>query len=206
MKRLSLTSGIIGVLTIFSIWRCPNAEAQIHSVTLGIRTHCPFGIRGCWPEIRDGLEAPPEIAAIIGEPDSKADTCEVKMRGDWIADPALFQRNFTTMRIGVDVRGVEIVADGFLERQGKKLFLRIDENDEPVELVSLKEKVQWDRERKQAQEPTRSEKHAFARLKGQTQSKPVRVRIVGPIVVAKDGEPGRRILQVRKFDLLKDRS
>jgi hypothetical protein len=203
MKQLFLK---LIVFLLASPWLCLEAGAQIRSVTLGIRTHCPYGIRGCWPEIRDGLEAPSEIASIVGEPDIKTDTCEVKMRNDWIADPAMFQRNFTTMRIGVDVRGVEIVADGHLEVQGKKLVLRISDKDEPIELVDLKQKVQWDGERKQAEVPTKSEKQAFAKLKAETRGKPVRVRVVGPIAYAKDGEPGRRILEVRKFDLLKDRS
>jgi hypothetical protein len=202
MKRHLMTSGFTVFLVLASMGCPPDATAQIHSVTLGIRTHCPYGIRGCWPEIRDGLEATSEIESIIGEPDVKTDTCEVKMRGDWTADPAMFQRNFTSMRIGVDVRGVEIVAEGILELQEKKLVLRINEKDEPVELAALIQKVQWDRERKQAQGATQSEKQAFTKLKKLFQRKPVRVRVVGPLVFAEKEEPGKRILQVRKFDLL----
>jgi hypothetical protein len=152
------------------------------------------------------LEAPAEIASIVGEPDITTDTCEVKMREDWTADPQMFQRNFTTMRIGVDVRGVEIVADGYLELQGKSLVLRINNNDEPLELAALKQKVQWDPATKQPQAPTRAEKQAFAKLKKQSLRKPVRIRVVGPLLSAEKGEPGKRILQVRKFDVLETRS
>src|SRR5688572_25037129 len=95
-KTLSFEIALLGavVTVLFAVF----ADAQVRSVTLGLRTHCPYGIRGCWPEIRDGLEAPPEIAAIVGEPDVATDTCVIKMRDGWTAEPGWFQRNFTSMR------------------------------------------------------------------------------------------------------------
>jgi hypothetical protein len=206
MKRQMFASWLKPVIVLLSAWLCVESSAQIRSVTLGIRTHCPYGIRGCWPEIRDGLEAPSEITSIEGEPDATTDTCELKMRDDWTADPELFQQNFTNMRIGVDVRGVEIVADGYLERDGKCLVIKIDGNNAPIELAPLKQKVQWDRDRKKPQSPTRAEREAFAKLKSHANRKPVRIRVVGPLVHAGKEKPGILLLHVRKFEVINVRS
>jgi hypothetical protein len=206
MKRQMFPFSLKSVLVLLSAWLCAESSAQIRSVTLGIRTHCPYGIRGCWPEIRDGLEAPSDIASIEGEPDATTDTCEVKMRDDWTADPEVFQQNFTNMRIGVDVRGVEIVADGYLERESRGLVLRIDGNNAPIELAPLKQKVQWDRDRKKPQLATRVEKEAFAKLKSRANHKPIRIRVIGPLVNAGKEKPGTLFLQVRKFEVIDVRS
>src|SRR6476620_2460617 len=98
-----------------------DLSAQIRSVTLGLQTHCPYGIKGCWPEIRDGLESPKEILSISKGPDTQTGTCEVRMRDDWLPDPEFFAQNFTNVHIGVDVRGVELIVEGSLEMAGTNL-------------------------------------------------------------------------------------
>jgi len=179
-----------------------DAFAQVRSVTIGIRTHCPYGIRGCWAEIRDGLERPKAIASICKEPDTDTDTCEVRMRDDWVPDPDMFARNFTNMHIGVDVRGVEITTDGVLERVGTNVVLRLSGTDTVLYLAPLTRKVQWDVERKQPQAPTRAERLAFVRLTRQLREKSREVRVVGPL---KPGPMERRILEVREFELINER-
>jgi hypothetical protein len=194
-----------------------NALAQVRSVTLGIRTHCPYGIKGCWPEIRDGLERPEAITSINQKPDPRTDTCEVTMRSDWAPDPGLFARNFASMHIGVDVRGVEAVVDGILEDQGTNLVLRVGGSDAVLRLVPLTTKVQWNASRKQNERPARSERKAFARLQTQwdrdskVKSEPrnlSKIRITGPLIQqAADGsiEPGNLVLEVRKYELQSNR-
>ncbi|HEY0548501.1 MAG TPA: hypothetical protein VGF13_02805 [Verrucomicrobiae bacterium] len=178
------------------------APAQVRFVTLGIRTHCPYGVRGCWPEIRDGLETPRAIDVICGEPDIRTDTCEVKMRDDWIADPEMFQRNFLDMSIGVDVRGVEATVDGRLEMQGTNLVLRWEGASSVLHLAPLQRKVQWDAQRKAPEAATAAEQKAFAELAAQFKNLPGPVRVVGPLSNAAHAQ--HRILEVRKFEALKN--
>ena len=174
-----------------------NASAQVRFVTLGIRTHCPYGVRGCWPEIRDGLETPKAIDVICGEPDIRTDTVEVKMRDDWIAEPEMFQRNFLDMSIGVDVRGVEATVDGRLEMQGTNLVLRW-EGSPALHLAPLQRKVQWDVQRKQPEAATPAEQKAFAELAAQFKKLSGPVRVVGPLRNIANAQ----VLEVRKFESL----
>ncbi len=178
-----------------------EVSAQVRFVTLGIRTHCPYGVRGCWPEIRDGLETPPAIDVICGEPDIKTDTCEVKMRDDWIADPEMFQRNFLDMSIGVTVRGVEATVDGRLEMQGTNLVLRWEGAFSALRLAPLQRKVQWDVQRKQPEAATAAEQKAFAELAAQFNTLSGPVRVVGPL---SNTAKAQQILEVRKFEVLKN--
>ena len=183
---------------------CVNGLAQVRSITLGIRTHCPYGIKGCWPEIRDGLERPAAIAEINGDPDARTDTCQVQMRNDWIPDPDMFAMNFRNMHIGVDVRGVEAVAEGALQKQGTNLVLALGVGDTAIQLAPLTQKVQWDPKRKRSIPPTRAERKAFQKLIRLNQASE-RVRVTGPFLKRPaeqaDGEY-QLILEVRKFEIL----
>jgi hypothetical protein len=190
-----LAVGFVGVA--FAI----QAAAQVRFVTLGIRTHCPYGVRGCWPEIRDGLETPAGIDVICGEPDIRTDTCELKMRDDWIADPEMFQRNFLDMHIGVDVRGVEGTVDGKLEMQGTNLVLRWNGSSSALHLAPLQRKVQWDVQRKQPEAATSAEQQAFAELAAQFK-KLGPVRVVGPM----RNVANVQVLEVRKFEPLENKN
>ena len=181
-----------------------QAFSQVQSITLGIRTHCPYGIRGCWPEIRDGLDSPAVITAITGDPDILTDTCQVKMRQDWVADPEFFQRNFIEMRIGVDVRGVEAVVEGYLDSNGKNLRLQIGKTDTVLQLAPLRTKVQWDKQRKQPQAATVAEQGAFETLKKTSSKHSGRVRITGPLRSNVDKKV--HTLEVRQFEVLDSKS
>lgn len=197
---------VASIVVLATLWCGFDAAAQVRSVTLGIRTHCPYGIRGCWPEIRDGLETPKVITSISEEPDIKTDTCEVKMREDWTADPDMFQRNFLEMRIGVDVRGVEAVVDGRIEMQGTNLVLRVSGTETVMHLIPLKQKVQWDKQRQQPAAATSAEKKAFADLASRVQKLSGPVRIIGPLRNASSADQTHRVLEVRTFEILKDLS
>jgi hypothetical protein len=183
-----------------------SAFGQIRSVTLGIQTHCPYGIKGCWAEIRDGLESPEEILAISKGPDTKTGTCEVIMHEKWLPDPDFFAHNFTNMHIGVDVRGVEAVVDGSLEKNGTNLVVRVAGKDILIQLVPLTRKVQWDSERKEPESISARERDAFAALSRKTMKRQT-VRIRGPLrkssgILEKQCE---LVLEVREFELLKSK-
>lgn len=181
-------------------------SAQVRTVTLGITTHCPYGVGGCWAEIRNGLNLPGAIAAIPQKPDTKTQTFDLHMREDWQPDPELFARNFKTMNVGVDVRGVEAMVDGVVQKDGTNLMLRVNGSDVLMRLVPLTRTVQWDTKRNCATTPTRAERKAFEKLAERSKKQPVRVRVVGPLIQESRAadKPVRQILEVRKFDLQKD--
>jgi hypothetical protein len=176
---------------------------QVQSVTLGIGTHCPYGIRGCWAEIRDGLERPTEISSIGKEPDTRTDTCEVRMRENWMPDPGMFARNFTNMHIGVDVRGVEVAVHGFVERLGTNLVLRLPGLETAMYLAPLTRKVQWDPKRKHPQPATRAERKAFARLEARFTGRQLPMRVVGPLISVATPNNRHLVLEVRTFESVK---
>src|SRR5687768_15746177 len=173
----------------------PGAVGQVRSVTLGITTHCPYGVGGCWAEIRNGLNLPDAIEAIPQRPDTATQTFDLHMRQGWTPDPDLFAKNFRAMNVGVDVRGVEAVVDGSLEMQGTNLLLRSSDNGPVLRLVPLARKVQWDVKRKRPEPPTRSERKAFEKLAAGLQKEHGRVRVTGPLT-----RSGSTLtLEVRKF-------
>jgi hypothetical protein len=189
-------------LLLLGIFIPLHLPAQIRSVTLGLQTHCPYGIKGCWPEIRDGLESPTEIRSISRGPDSQTSTCEVLMREDWLPDPDFFAQNFTNVHIGVDVRGVELMVDGSVEMAGTNLVLRVGGQDTVMELAPLTHKVQWDRERKQPEPMSALERDAFRTLSVDSTARRTLVRITGPLLKKAPGNGCKLVLQVRKFEVL----
>jgi hypothetical protein len=179
-----------------------HLPAQIRSVTLGLQTHCPYGIKGCWPEIRDGLESPKEIRSISKGPDGQTSTCEVLMSENWLPDPDFFAQNFTNVHIGVDVRGVELTVDGSVAMVGTNLVLRVGGQDTAMELAPLTDKVQWDRERKQREPMSARERDAFRTLSVDSTARGKLVRITGPLLKKGAGNECKLVLQVRQFEVL----
>jgi hypothetical protein len=179
------------------------AHAQVRTVTLGITTHCPYGVGGCWAEIKNGLNLPEAIAAFPQRPDTKTQTFDLHMRESWTPDPGLFARNFRAMNVGVDVRGVEAVIDGVLTREGTNLVLRVSGAEAVIELAPLTRTVRWDTKRNRPEPLARAERKAFEKLARESHQR--RVRITGPLLdpVAAGGSRPRQILEVRKFEVLK---
>jgi hypothetical protein len=201
----------IALVTVVLIALCSgvHAAAQVRSVTLGVTTHCPYGIMGCWAEIRDGLERPTDIVAINQKPDTRTDTCEVRMREGWPLDPDIFWQNFTNMHIGVDVRGVEMVVEGTLESIGTNLVLRVGGTEQVLSLAPLTSKVQWDARNKRPAPPSRAERKAFDKLTGDRRRHSGRVQLTGPVTKHPvEGVPDASVLvlEVRRFEFLKPSS
>jgi galactose oxidase len=176
-----------------------SALGQVRSVTLGITTHCPYGVGGCWAEIRNGLNLPEAIEALPQRPDTKTQTCSLYMREGWLPDPGLFARNFTNMNVGVDVRGVEAMVDGRVEMEGTNLVLRVKGSKAVLRLAPLERKVQWDLKRKRPEAATRSERKAFEKLVRVCRKEPGQARVTGPLKASKPGDS--LIMEVRKFEL-----
>ena len=173
-----------------------GAKGQVRTVTLGITTHCPYGVGGCWAEIRNGLNLPEAIEAIPQRPDTTTQTFDLHMRQSWTPDPGLFAKNFAAMNVGVDVRGVEAMVDGTVEHEGTNLVLRVGPNGPVLRLARLTQKVQWDVKRKRPETPSRAERRAFEKIAERPE--PGRIRVTGPLT-----RSGSILtLEVRKFQIL----
>lgn len=159
-----------------------GAVGQVRSVTLGITTHCPYGVGGCWAEIRNGLNLPDAIEAIPQRPDTITQTFDLHMRHGWTPDPDLFAKNFRAMNVGVDVRGVEATVDGTLDMQGTNLLLRVNSGGPILRLAPLGQKIQWDVKRNRPEASTRSERKAFEKLAARFPKHSARVRVIGPLI------------------------
>jgi len=74
-------------------------------------------------------------------------------------------------------------------------------SDVVLRLQPLKQKVQWDPQKRIPQAPTREEKEAYQRLAGRWAKHagpPPRVRIVGPLVHGSD-QGGSPAMTIREF-------
>ena len=125
------------------------------------------------------------------------------MREDWVPNPDLFAQTFTQMHIGVDVRGVEVVVEGTLEKRNDEVVLRVGGKDVLMRLAPLVAKVQWDTTRKRTQPASRREQRAFEKLCRQSDNSKT-VRVTGPLRQTTDDDPKRErlTLEVRKFERL----
>ena len=108
-------------------------------------------------------------------------------------------QHILNLRVGAKLRGIEATVDGWLERQGEHLVLRVSGTNEVVRLAPLAHMVQWDFEKKCPQPPTAAESHAYESLRAECKSGPRRALITGPIVKSRDS--ALPILEVRRFDL-----
>jgi hypothetical protein len=95
---------------------------------------------------------------------------------------------------------MEATVDGWLQRQGERLFLRVPGTNEVLRLAPLDHMVLWDFEKKRPQLPTAAETHAYQSLRAKWKSKPRRALITGPLVAS--GDRARSILEVRSFDFV----
>jgi hypothetical protein len=100
------------------------------------------------------------------------------------------------MRVGATLRGVEVTAEGRLERSGDRLLLRMDGTGEVVALEPARRTIFWNVARKRARRLTSAERSACSRMQSQWRDRPVAVRVTGPLV--RSGA-GTSVLEVRTF-------
>jgi hypothetical protein len=130
-------------------------------------------------------------------------TCRLTPRDERLLNLETVSRAVRAVGDPFRVRGVEATVDGDLLRAGGRLALRISRSRDLLRLAPLGHKVQWDRRGNREQAPTDEERSAYARLVHGRRSPSRRVRVVGPLVAARDGKP--IVLQIRQFFWLKGR-
>lgn len=101
------------------------------------------------------------------------------------------------MRVGASLRGVEATADGAVTAGPSGLALKVSGTGETLRLAPAVHSVYWDVARKRARPLVASERGAYSRLRGAALRGSGRIRVVGLLQKAAQGEP--TILQVRRF-------
>jgi hypothetical protein len=108
-------------------------------------------------------------------------------------------QHIVNLRVGAKLRGIEATVDGWAEKEGEQLVLRVSGSNEVVRLAPLAHIVQWDFDKKRPQAPTSPETAAYESLGAEVNSGPRRALIVGPLV--KGGAGSLPTLEVRRFAL-----
>ena len=176
------------------------ARAQIRSYTVGLDVNCPYGLTECWALMREGLEAIDTVAAISPRPDPVRGTFEMRTKSPALVNPQLLATNIFLMGVGARLRGLELTADGTLERRDSKMFLHIDGVKAPLPLVALRDKIQMNNPKKRREDTSESERTAYQNLVAQATNAPARVRITGPL--AKPTAAAEPVLEVRAFEFV----
>jgi hypothetical protein len=108
-------------------------------------------------------------------------------------------QHILNLRVGAKLRGIEATVDGWAEKKGEHLVLRVTGSNEVIRLAPLAHVVQWDFEKKHPQAPTPAETAAYKSLGTEVKSGPRRALIVGPLV--KGGDASLPMVEVRLFAL-----
>jgi hypothetical protein len=108
-------------------------------------------------------------------------------------------QHILNLRVGARLRGIEATVDGWVEKEGEHLVLRVSGTNEVVRLAPLAHVVQMDFEKKRTQDPTPTETAAYESLGAEVKFGPRRALIVGPLV--KDGPASSPTVEVRRFAL-----
>jgi hypothetical protein len=169
--------------------------------TVGIDTICPYGLAGCWPEVREPITKVPGVTTVSEAIDLHTLTCKVEMQKGLMLDLKVL-RDGLRKRVGnsFTVRGVEATLHGYLVRDGSDLALQLCGDTNIFRLAPLRQKVQTD-DTKLAQWPSEDEFCAYGRLIFEYNGQSCSLRITGPLV---DQGDGRTILEVRQFQWTQD--
>src|SRR5262245_9362786 len=107
------------------------------------------------------------------------------MEDGGLPDLKAWQRDFNeTAGELFTLHGVEATIDGVLVQVNGEPALKMAGSDLVIRLQPLKQKVQWDPQKRIPQPPTREEKEAYQRLAARCAKHtgpPPKVRIVGPL-------------------------
>jgi hypothetical protein len=177
------------------------ARAQVTEVVVGVTPTCPYGISACWAGAYEGLGKLEGVKSVARQPDAFNNTAHVYLKYRGLPDPAAWAKQFQDPEKGVGnaykFRGVEVTVKGNVEEQGGKLVVRVPGLKQPLPLLPLTEKLQWNFKKAAARQPEPDERDAHQQLTAARQKArgTFRVEVTGPLRAA-EGGPG---LEVREF-------
>ena len=117
------------------------ALAQQSTFAVGIDTICPYGLAGCWPEVREPITKVPGVTAVSEAIDLHTLTCTVEMKKGLMLDLKVL-RDGLRKRVGnsFTVRGVEATLSGCVVFDDSDLALLVHGTTNIVRLTPLQQK------------------------------------------------------------------
>jgi hypothetical protein len=149
--------------------------------------------------VREGLQRLDGVESVGERASHKTQTCEIRTQGGRLLQHDVLLQHILNLRVGARLRGMEATVDGWLEKQGENLVLRVSGTNEVLRLAPLVHVVQWDFQKKCPQPPTPEETYAYQNLVAESKSRSHRILVTGPVVKSTDSP--YPLLEVRRFDL-----
>jgi hypothetical protein len=135
------------------------------------------------------------VETVAEQPDDENWTCEIRLKDGRLPDLRKLHQHIRGMGVGASLRGVEVTLGGRVVEESGEVMLRLDGTGETVRLGPLKQKVQWNKNRKRARVPTAEERSAYSRLMGAMRG--TSLTVTGPLNPGREAEP--HMLEVRQF-------
>jgi hypothetical protein len=178
----------------------PNrAVGQVHEVVVGVTPTCPYGIKACWAGAYHALGRIDGVESVSTTPDAYNCTASIRLKPRAVPDPARWAKEFKTIVDKAYVfRGVEVTAEGAVEKAGDGLIMRVPGFPEPIELTPLRHKLQWNFKKRAARQPEPDERDAMAQLaleSKDSRKSMFKVQVTGPFTHTDHGYS----LEVREF-------
>jgi galactose oxidase len=176
-----------------------SSRAQVSEVVVGITPSCPYGIGACWAGAYEVLGRLDGVKSVARTPDSYNCTAIVHLKTASLPDVDQWTEQFKTMVGQLYVfRGVEATVTGSVEQREGGLVMRIPGLEQPVALLPLEHKLQWNFKRASARQPEPVEQASFNELlakRGAAKPGEFRVQVTGPLRKTDKGT----VLEVREF-------
>jgi hypothetical protein len=170
-----------------------SAVAQVRSITVGIDVNSPYGISEPWVMIREGLLRLENIEFVSAQPDRKTGTGEIRTKDGRVPDVDALAKAIRELGAGASLRGAEVIVDGILDKRGDQFVLRVAGTDQVLALEPATQRVEL------RTSVSDADTKAFAELIKASGSKPIAVRITGPLLKrSRAGQPAQAV-QVRQF-------
>lgn len=189
---------------VLGAFTCPTtAGAQVsREVVVGFTPNCPYpnAPKTCFYGAYEALCRLSGVESVDKTPDAYNCTATVRLRGNDLPDVARWAKEFRSqVDKAHEFRGVEVTVAGPVREVGGRLVLTAPGLKQPLNLVRLRNKLQWNFKRRAARDPEDpSERTAYedlARKCSEDEGAPLQVEVTGPLLQSGD----RYAIEVREF-------
>jgi galactose oxidase len=175
-----------------------SSRAQVSEVVVGITPSCPYGIGACWAGAYEALGRLDGVKSVARTPNAYNCTAIVHLKSASLPDVEHWTEQFKSM-VGqlYEFRGVEATVEGLVEQNDGGLVVRLPGLEQPVALLPLEHKLQWNFKRGAARQPEPVEQASFDELRARRRaatSGELRVQVTGPLRKTEKGT----VLEVRE--------
>ena len=179
-------------LLVLALWTEP-AGAQVMELSVGITPNCPYGLKACWAGAHEALGHIEGVKSVAITPDSFNCTATIRIKGDGLPDPDTWASQFKSRVDHVQ---------GTLQGEGENLTLRVPGVDQPIRLMPLTNKLQWNFKKSAARQAEPDERDALKQLanrRNEDKEATYQVQATGPL---KKDDKGY-VVEVREFFTMK---